>query len=1062
MHPQADNQAARPINVLVFTLHTDAVADVRLLGPLARLEKDGLISFRTLFLESKTTVSLSIIDDFDVVVFQREDRPEMLEALRYAQARGQRTIYEIDDNLLELPPEHPIYRYFRQAKIRQTILEFLRMVDVVTVSTEGLKEALGDYNPSITVLANQLDETLFQMKEPLPPGNDPIRIGYAGGMTHGADFQQVVPALKRIQKEYRNKVKLVFFWHLPEEFEDDPTVEYLKGHKNYQDYARVLTEANLAIGLAPLQSNRFNDCKSDIKYLEYASQGIAGVYSKIAPYSNSVKDGETGLLVDGADPDQWYSKVKFLIDHPDELQRVRVQAQDYVRRERTLGVLARGWYELFSRVLSEPSRTPAPITRPLVSIIIPVKDRLELTRQCLREVRSTVRDISHEIIIVDNGSTDELSEFLKALEGDISYLYNKEGATFAESNNQGAVVARGEYLVFLNNDTIPQEGWLHALLEAHQRVPDAGTVGARLLYPESHTIQHAGVLIRNYPHPVYPYHAYHEFPAYAPAVNEARSFPALTAACLLIKKSFFHSLKGFDEDFINGYEDVDLCLRVLEKGRKNIYTPGSVVYHYKSQTPGRFDHVNENIAALQRRWSGKIESLLSQSGHRLDHYDVSIVMLTFNALEYTKRCVDSLRAHTNYPHEVIFVDNESTDGSKIYLRGVVSANSNYRLIENNTNVGFSTGNNQGAKAARGQYLLLLNNDVLVADGWLDGLVSALERDERIGMVGPITNYISGRQRLAEVPYQDDEGYYRFAKTVRTANRGRITPRRRIAGFAILIRKALYDELGGLDENFGSGNYEDDDLCLRVREKGYAVMVDESTFIHHFGSRTFAANQIDYQASLRKNEQIFRAKWPDVDPDWLLEKGELLIQVLERKANEAIQLINRGDFESGGKLCREVLLEDPTRVEAVYGLGLIAHLGGDLREARNHYQRAVSLKRGWAPVLQGLALIDMTEGDLKTAQLRLAQILENNPRNLDARRLLGQTFLETEQFEEGIGLLMGILKDDPNDWQTHFILSSLYAEVDRMDEAKRHLEAVLAAKPDHAQAREMLEKISRDA
>jgi len=336
-------------------------------------------------------------------------------------------------------------------------------------------------------------------------------------------------------------------------------------------------------------------------------------------------------------------------------------------------------------------------------------------------------------------------------------------------------------------------------------------------------------------------------------------------------------------------------------------------------------------------------------------------------------------------------------------------------------------------------------------------------------VGPVSNYVSGRQQLAlgepmgspEIPYQDDEGFYNFAQRVQTANYGKVIPRRRIAGFAILIRKALYDELGGLDEDFESGNYEDDDLCLRVREKGYAIMVDESTFVHHFGSRTFAGNQIDYKASLKKNEEIFRAKWPDVDLDWLLEKDEPLARILERKANEAIQLINQEDYDQGDKLCQEILLEDPTRVEAVYGLGLIAHLKDHLCEARNRYRRAVSFDKEWSPAQQGLALIDMTEGDLKAAQLRLAQILEKNPHDLDARRLLGQSFLKAGQFEEGIGLLMGILKDDPNDWQTHFILASLYAEVDRTQDVKRHLEAVLAANPDHAQAREMLDQITRD-
>ncbi len=116
--------------------------------------------------------------------------------------------------------------------------------------------------------------------------------------------------------------------------------------------------------------------------------------------------------------------------------------------------------------------------RVLVTIIIPVKNRVELTRQCLRGIRETVADIPYEIIMVDNGSTDGTAEFARELGDDIRYIYNEHGANFSASNNQAAAVAKGEYLVFLNNDTLPRPGWLSAMLETHQRHHDVGSVGA--------------------------------------------------------------------------------------------------------------------------------------------------------------------------------------------------------------------------------------------------------------------------------------------------------------------------------------------------------------------------------------------------------------------------------------------------------------------------------------------------------------------------------------------------------------------------------------------------------
>ncbi len=803
MHLQTNIQAANPMNVLIFSLHTGAVLQIRLLSPLSHLQQEGLLQYKSIDYKQLSAFYNKDLDPFDLIIFQRVYHPELLKILHWAKQMGKPTIYEIDDQLLDMPPEHPLYNEHSRADYRQCIIEFLQQVDHVTVSTEPLRQDLSQYNSNITLLPNYLDETIFTKPKVAPSREGPVRIGYAAGWTHEDDFRQALPAVRRLQKEYGNKIRLVFFMYMPKELKEDPTVEHVGGAANLPEYARLLAQAQLDIGLAPLSSSRFNECKSDMKFLEYGSQRIAGIYSRQTPYAGSVIDGVTGLFVEKEDPDLWYEKIKYLIEQPEERKRIQQQAHDYVWRERTLDRKAHSWYDLYSRVLAESTATRPQEERPLVSI----------------------------------------------------------------------------------------------------------------------------------------------------------------------------------------------------------------------------------------------------------------VMLTFNALEYTRRCVDSLSRHTSYPHEVIFVDNGSTDGTKDYLQDVVAANANYKLIDNETNLGFSAGNNRGVKAAGGRYVLLLNNDVLVADGWLESLVSALERDELIGMVGPVSNYISGRQRLADISYQDDKGYYDFADTVRTGNRGKVTPRRRIAGFAILIPKALYDELGGLDESFGSGNYEDDDLCLRVREKGYAIMVDEGTFIHHFGSRSFKENKIDYDVSLKKNEELFRAKWPEVDPDWLLEKDEPLVQVLERKSQEGAKLIEQGDLENGRRLCEEVLLEDPTKVEAVYGLGLIAHLKGDLLEARNRYQQAVSLNREWFPVQQSLALLDMAEGDLKAAQRWLVQILEKDSHDLNARRLLGQILLEEEQFETGIDVLTGILEDDPNDWQTHFILASLYAEIDRMQDVKRHLEAVLAANPNHAEAREMLDKIS---
>lgn len=233
------------------------------------------------------------------------------------------------------------------------------------------------------------------------------------------------------------------------------------------------------------------------------------------------------------------------------------------------------------------------------SIIIPVWNKIELTRQCLLALAEVTSGVTYEVIVVDNASTDGTQEFLMTLGGDVQVIRNATNLGFAKACNQGAQAARGKYLVFLNNDTIPQLQWLNPLVAEVDEHLDVGVVGSKLLFADG-SIQHAGVVFMR--SELSPYHIYHAVPSGIPAVNQRREFQAVTAACLLIRREVFEKVQGFDERFINGFEDVDLCLKVREQGYHVIYQPRSVVYHLESQTPGRRSQDEENARLLQERW----------------------------------------------------------------------------------------------------------------------------------------------------------------------------------------------------------------------------------------------------------------------------------------------------------------------------------------------------------------------------------------------------------------------------------------------------------------------------
>ncbi len=238
----------------------------------------------------------------------------------------------------------------------------------------------------------------------------------------------------------------------------------------------------------------------------------------------------------------------------------------------------------------------------------------------------------------------------------------------------------------------------------------------------------------------------------------------------------------------------------------------------------------------------------------------SIVILTLNQLEYTRMCFESIYAFTAEPFELIVVDNGSTDDTRMFLRELAGRRDNVKVVLNSENTGFAGGCSQGMAVARGEYILLLNNDVIVTEGWLSRMRRPLEADPTIGIVGPRSNCVSGVQILLDVPYSDVTRMHAFARerAETYAGQGMFLPI--VIGFAMLMRADLIEAIGGLDTRFGSGNFEDDDFCLRAQLAGQRIWMADDVFIHHFGSRTFMGQKVDYEATIKRNEAIFREKW----------------------------------------------------------------------------------------------------------------------------------------------------------------------------------------------------------
>jgi GT2 family glycosyltransferase len=238
------------------------------------------------------------------------------------------------------------------------------------------------------------------------------------------------------------------------------------------------------------------------------------------------------------------------------------------------------------------------------SIVIPVHGRAALTRQCIDGILADPPKVGFEIVVVDDASTDSTPELLAGYGDQVRVVTRSTTGGFATACNEGAAASEGEYLVFLNNDTLPRSGWLDALVAYAESHPRAAVVGSKLLFPDE-TIQHAGVVICQDGNPR---HLYAGFPADHPAVNKSRRFQAVTAACALVQRGAFERVGGFDSAFHNCLEDTDLCLRLAERGNEVHYCHESVLGHLESVSRGRRSkEIEKNAQLFRKRWGDRVK-----------------------------------------------------------------------------------------------------------------------------------------------------------------------------------------------------------------------------------------------------------------------------------------------------------------------------------------------------------------------------------------------------------------------------------------------------------------------
>ncbi len=292
-----------------------------------------------------------------------------------------------------------------------------------------------------------------------------------------------------------------------------------------------------------------------------------------------------------------------------------------------------------------------------------------------------------------------------------------------------------------------------------------------------------------------------------------------------------------------------------------------------TRTPSEFDKAiaaclrNKDAAAVRRRrlwssrhtWEARARKLVGVV-KRL-YPPLSVVVVCFNNLPFTAACLKSLLAFSDYPDlEIICVDNGSTDGTGEHLDDLAVRHDPIRVLRASANLGFAGGNNLGIRAARGEFVVLLNNDTYVTQGWARDLIRPMQRRADIGMTGPVTNMAGNEQKIS-IAYSDMEEMAQASAAFTLQRPRSVFPTNNLAFFCVAIRRTVIEQVGELDEAYGTGYFEDDDYCMRVRKAGHQLAVCDDVFIHHHHSASFdLIGQSAKAALMKRNRRIFERRW----------------------------------------------------------------------------------------------------------------------------------------------------------------------------------------------------------
>lgn len=394
--------------VLGFTADPweSAMAALRLTGPA------GQAGLQVRQGNDREKIFPEMIPEAGVLVIQR-DFPRYRDSYRQiidlARSAGKPVIYETDDLLLEMPEGH-----LTKPNYVDALLPMIRAAveaDLVTTSSPELRDYFELLNPNSRLLPNYLNDRLWNFKQPQaqPAGAYPVIIGYMGGETHLADLEYIVPTLHKIRQHFEDKV-IFKFWggKPPDSLLNSHQVEWTPINQiDYSKFVQFFAEQKCHIFIAPLCENRFNRCKSAIKFLEYSTHGVPGVYSRIPAYENVVNHGTNGFLASTLD--EWEKYLYQLIEEPSLRYQMGLRAQQDVKDFWLLSQHSHEWLEVYREAQTLAKRARANHNHPL-DIFLRVTGQVDRRQVRMEEMIKYLTSRVRELEQSEDRSTHRLNQ----------------------------------------------------------------------------------------------------------------------------------------------------------------------------------------------------------------------------------------------------------------------------------------------------------------------------------------------------------------------------------------------------------------------------------------------------------------------------------------------------------------------------------------------------------------------------------------------------------------------------------------------------------------------------